>query len=98
MLEVRPWYPTGKYSNPGGSERFPNTAWAALRTWEREQEKSVKSPIDNGRWRVVSEMGDLVDGGREAMLVRWDCIHFLVSACCDFGSAAKELSVSCWRH
>ena len=50
-------YPIGKYSNPGGNSRFPNTASPAFRTWSREQEKSVKFPIERGRCRVVLVMG-----------------------------------------
>lgn len=65
-----------------------------LRTWSREQEKSVKSPIFTGRWRVVSESADVVGAGRSEGCVRSDWIHFRVAVCSDFGRAAKELSVS----
>jgi len=73
--------------------RVPNTASEALSTCEREQEKSVKSPIWNGRWRVVDEREAFIEEGRTEKLVRWDWIHFLVSRCRGFGREAKALSV-----
>lgn len=45
---------------------MPNTAAEAFRAWSREQEKSVKSPIERGRWRVVWEIGEDVEGERVA--------------------------------
>lgn len=77
----------------GGSDRFPSTASEALSAWSMEQEKSVKSPMERGRWRVTSEIGEMQVGDRVPvpfLRAAWRAVR--VSRCEDLGRAAKGLS------